>query len=277
MEKDLSNLKVLLDILHEHRFYTKKDLWQNFLVDPLALNKIITTANLTKDEVVIEIWPWPWVLTQALLATWAHVKAIEFDRDVIPILKWNLWNKPNLEIIHCNALEYQIMDKDYILCANIPYYLTSPILKYYLSGPFKPKRAILMVQKEVAHKICCRNEDQSILSLEVMLYWKPSIVLELNRNSFFPPPKVDSSVIFIDVYESPLISLEQIPKFWHLAEHLFKQRRKMISNTLASYKSLWREVANRILLEAKISPSSRPQTLTIAQWKAIIEIIGRGS
>lgn len=271
MTQSLTNQKYLCDVLHKFGFFTKKSMWQNFLVDQDILDKIIESAQIDPSDEVLEIGPGPWVLTNSLLKTWAKITSLEIDKDIIKVLEYTTWKPNNLMIINQNALEYKPQKSWYILCANIPYYITSPIIRHYLWWSTRPKRVILLVQKEVAQKICAKKWDYSVLSLQVSIYWNPKIICYVNKESFFPAPKVDSAVLYIDVYDNQLINKEDIFIFWDIAHHVFNEKRKKIINTLSKYREMWVDNAKYLLEKTWIDINVRPQELTIDDWNNLIK------
>ena len=271
--KSMTNQKFLRDTLHKFWFHTKKNLWQNFLIDKLSLEDIIDSAEISQDDNVIEIWPWPWVLTQQLVKKAKNVIALEIDETVIPVLKYATQEPENLTIIHQNAVEYVPQFSWYILCANIPYYLTSPLIRHFITSKNPPKRLVFLMQKEVAQRICEKPKNMSVLALEVLVFWKPTIELEVSREKFFPAPSVDSAVLKIEVFEKPLIEKSDLPMFWDLIHSCFSQKRKKISNTLAKYREMWLKKAQEIFEKTWVSGDLRPQALTIPQWDLIVQEI----
>ena len=159
------------------------------------------------------------------------------------------------------------------MCANIPYYLTSPIIRHYLWWDNRPKRVIFLIQREVAKKICEKPWHYSVLSLQVAIYWKAEIVGDVNRNSFFPVPKVDSSILRITVYDKPLILSEDLSLFWHIVHHSFTEKRKKIINTLCKYRQMWTNNAIALLEKSWIDQNNRPQALSIEDWKNLIKVL----
>lgn len=210
-----------------------------------------------------------------MVETGANITALEIDEKVIPILKYTTQNAKNLTILNQNALTFQPDDQPYILCANIPYYITSPILNHYLGGKQKPKRVIILMQKEVAQKICCKPKDMSTLSIQVHIYGKPEIVQIVKEDSFFPEPKVESAVLKITTYDTPRITIIDKQLFWKIIHHCFQQRRKKILNTLSSFQQLGTEKTKEILEESSIDTNARPQTLSIEQWNLLSENISK--
>lgn len=242
------------------------------MIDHFVLDDIIKCAEIISDDNVVEIGPWPWVLTQELIKTWAKVQALEIDDSVIPILKYTTWIADNLEIKKISALKFSPENSWFILCANIPYYLTSPILRHYLWNKNKPKRAILLLQKEVAQKICSKDSDFSVLSLQVKIYWNPKIIRNVQKWCFFPAPKVDSAVLRIDVFEKPLIHEDDILLFWDIVHFCFTEKRKKIINTLSKYRNMWQANALMLLEKSWINKDIRPQAVSINDWNNLITI-----
>ena len=268
----LTNQKYLRNILHKFGFFTKKNLWQNFLINKWILDQILISAKIKKHDDVIEIWPWPWVLTQELIKTWANITALEIDEKAICILKYITWEAKNLKILNINALKFIPKKSWFILCANIPYYLTSPIIRYYLWWKNKPKRVVFLLQKEVAQKICEKKWHDSVLSLQVKIFWTPEIITFIPKDNFFPIPKVDSALLRIKIFNKPLIPEKNILLFWDIIHHLFSEKRKKIINTLSKYKKIWQKNAIELLKKSWIDPNSRPQTLKINDWKNLIKL-----
>ena len=279
----LTDPQQLASLLKKFGFHTQKNLGQNFLICEKTLTNIIDAAEIDKEDEVIEIGPGPGALTQEILTSPAKkIEVLEVDKKIIPVLEHVLksyqasqsddgMSKEILRqaqddrvcIHNISALEFFPQKENYLLIANIPYYLTSPILRHYLAGEKKPKRVVLLVQKEVAEKICCKDSDQSILSLQVALYGKAEIVSIVKKDKFFPAPKVDSAIIRIDMYEKCLIPENQLKNFWKITKHAFAQKRKKIGNTLGKSFQIDFESAN-------IDPDRRPQTLSIKEWGSLL-------
>lgn len=274
-----SNTRELLELLKRENLWAQKKLGQNFLVNPEALKNIIKAADLSKTDNVMEIGPGLGILTEQLALHAGSVTCIELDQAIIPVLKKNLGleaNIPahtNIEILHQDALKTELPTHHYKLVANIPYYITSPILNHFLQ-PQKPDQQrpsliVLLVQKEVAQKVCAKDDDHSILSLEVQAFGKPSIVCNVGRNSFFPQPNVDSIVLKIETYPVPKIS--DIKMFFKLIKAAFSQKRKTLSNSLKTFIPENRGDLLKILDKAKVDPQRRPQSLTITEWQHLVE------
>lgn len=270
----LTNPQDLSQLLKQFGFYTNKDLGQNFLICEESLQAIIQAANITAADDILEIGPGPGVLTQALIQSPAKsVTALEIDEKVILILKYTTKENSKLTILHQNALEFQPPKSGYILTANIPYYLTSPIFRHFLAHKNPPKRAVVLVQKEVAEKICCKIDDQTILSLQIQMYGKPEIVKIVKKEKFFPAPKVDSAILKIEMFEKPLIPEKLLPLFWSITKQAFNQRRKKIGNTLGKQKVKSGKTFLEIFQKTSIDQDKRPQALTIEEWRKVCESI----
>lgn len=262
----------------------KKHLGQNFLNDASALAKIVNAANLSPTDFVVEIGPGLGVLTKELVKKTARVKAVELDESLIPILTRNLQqtNGPapaNLEIIHGDALTFPLPAEPYKLVANIPYYITSPILNHFLQPETaqqkRPDLIVLLVQKEVAEKVCATPGDHTVLSLQVQIFGKPEIMGIVGKNSFNPPPKVDSAILRVTPYPEPLI--QDTALFFKIIHTAFSQRRKTLLNSLGNFfkldngQKLPKEKIAALLEKAGIKPLARPQELTVADWQKLIE------
>lgn len=266
-----SNTTELLDLLKKHHLWANKNLGQNFLVNPQVLTKIIEAAELQKEDEVVEVGPGLGILTAQLAQHAKKVTAIELDQRVIPILNEQLADFDNVEIQLDDALKTPLPTHEYKLVANIPYYITSPLLNHFLQPKApqekRPQLIVLLVQKEVAEKICAQTGDHTILSLQVQIFGQPKIVCSVNKSSFFPQPKIDSAVIKITTYPAPIIS--NTPLFFKIIKRAFAQRRKTLLNSLQNGFHLPKEKVTDLLEKAGIPPQTRPQALTIPQWQKL--------
>jgi 16S rRNA (adenine1518-N6/adenine1519-N6)-dimethyltransferase len=256
----------------------KKSLGQNFLADPAALSKIVNAADLQPADFVVEIGPGLGALTSLLVKKSGRVQAVELDQSLIPPLTRNLRQPdgsipPNLQILHGDALKFPLPSHPYKLVANIPYYITSPILNHFLQpkrpAERRPGLIVLLVQKEVAEKVCAGPGDHSVLSLQVQVFGKPELLAKVGKNCFYPPPKVDSAILRITPYGEPLIP--DTARFLRLIHAAFSQRRKTLLNSLGNGLNLPKEKIAELLAKAGIKPSARPQELDIADWRNITE------
>ncbi len=261
MVGDLTNPAVLRDILKKYRLWAKKRFGQNFLVDRSVLDDIVRRADVGPEDFIVEVGPGPGVLTRELLARAKRVMVIEIDNEIIPVLKETThFYRDKLEIEHSHVLYVPTPSQEYKVVANIPYHLTSPILrKYLVEAEKRPVSMTLLVQKEVAEKIC-NTKKKSILSLFVEVFGNAEIVRIVPSQSFFPPPKVDSAVLHIDVSPESKISIH--PKLFFQAVKMgFHQPRKKIKNNLPSH----------ILEKAEIDVDLRAESLSIDDWVRVTE------
>lgn len=245
--------KELIQILNKEGFHADKKLGQNFLTCNGALKKIINAANIKKGELVYEIGPGLGFLTQALLNAGAKVHSVEVDRKIADYLEKHFADNKNFELEKGNILKAKLPHSRYKLVANIPYNITSPILRYFLQAPTRPTLIVLLVQKEVAEKICEKEGSHSMLSLQTQIFGKPQIIAKVGKGKFYPSPKVDSAIIKIETYKAPLI--KDTERFFSLISKAFTQKRKMLGKTIS----------------AKSFSQKRPQELSIEDWKTLID------
>ena len=264
-------------LLKRHGLRAHKSLGQNFLQDPLALEDIISAAEIQPTDTVLEIGPGLGSLTRYLAVAAREVVAVELDPNLLPPLKAVLAPYPNIRLVHGDILKLSpkdlITEKDYIVAANIPYYITSAVIRHLLEGEAKPRRIVLTVQKEVAERICAKPGDMSLLALSVQVYGEPRIAARIPADAFFPAPKVDSAVLCVDIYPSPLIRPELLRTFFKLIKAGFSQKRKTLRNSLSSGLHISPTDAADLLTRAHIDPQRRAETLSIDEWRTLGEII----
>ena len=262
-----------MQLLKREKIWTNKNLGQNFLINPTILDEIISAADLTNQDYIMEVGPGLGVLTEKLLEHAKTVHSIELDQQLIPYLKRTFSNNKTFELEEGTALKARLPDHPYKLVANIPYYITSPLLRHFLNpkdpAQLRPELIVLLVQKEVAQKICADANDQSILSLNVQIFGKPQIIQTVAPAIFFPIPKVDSAILKIEVYKEPLIT--NLKLFSQITRIAFAQRRKTLGNTIKNFTRQNREETEALLKSINIDPSQRPQTLSIQQWQTLID------
>lgn len=258
-------------LLKRHGLRAHKGLGQNFLQDPLALEQIVAAAEIQKSDTVLEIGPGLGSLTRYLAVSAREVVAVELDRNLLPPLKAILSPYGNVRLIHGDILKLSpkelISEEDYIVVANIPYYITSVVIRHLLENEPKPRRIVLTIQREVARRICAAPGDLSLLALSVQVYGKPRIAADIPAHAFFPPPKVDSSVLVVDIYPSPLIEETVLETFFKLIKAGFSQKRKTLRNSLSSGLHISPAQAADLLTRADIDPQRRAETLSIKEWE----------
>jgi len=183
---DLSNPKTVLELVKKHGLWAKKYLGQNFLVNSGALKKIVETAGISKNDHIVEVGPGLGVLTKELAKLAKKVTSIELDKSFFPILKESLGEYKNIEILHQDALRFIPPKTKYKVVANIPYNITSPLINHFLQAENKPESMTLLVQDEVAEKICTKDPKMTILSLQVALFGEAKLIKKVSKESFFP-------------------------------------------------------------------------------------------
>ena len=257
-------------LLQKHHLKPKKHLGQNFLIDPHALDRVMKVAKVDAKDEVLEIGSGLGSLTRLLASQAEHVTAVEIDDDMIPVLEEVLSPFDNVTLIHGDILKQDIADiihvDDYIVVANIPYYITSAVLRHLLEAHPKPRRMILTIQKEVATRICAKDGKMSLLSLSVQVYGHPSIEARIPAGCFYPTPEVESSVIAIELFPEPSIPSRSLDLFFKLAHAGFGQKRKTLRNSLSAGLSLSAEKSTQLLIDAGIDPQRRAETLSITEW-----------
>ncbi len=251
----------------------RKGLGQNFLTDPMVLDKVVEAAGVSRDDTVLEIGPGLGSLTRHLARAARRVVAVEIDGNLIPILQQVLTSEANVTVVHGNVLELnpaELMDNDpYLVVANIPYYITSAILRHLLDSTHRPQRLVLTVQREVAERICAAPGDMSLLALSVQVYGLPGPVLRIPAGAFYPPPKVDSTTLRVDLFPQPRIPASQLDNFFRLAKAGFSQKRKTLRNALSGGLGWKPEQTSHLLQTAGIDPQRRAETLTIDEWAGL--------
>ena len=265
------------EIIERYQVHPKKGMGQNFLFEEDCLARIAESANIQADESVLEIGPGLGSLTRHLARQAKTVIAVELDMNLVSILKNELSNHGNIKIIHGDILDMDpsdlFPDTEYLVVANIPYNITSLIIRHLLDAEKKPKRIILTVQKEVAERICECQGDMSLLALSVQIYGNPSCLFTIPAEAFHPVPQVDSAVVQINIYPQPLLPLSQMGIFFRLAKAGFSQKRKTLRNSLSPL--LGRIEAETSLLAAGIDPSRRPETLSISEWLSLCDHVAK--
>ena len=266
-------------VLKRHGLRADKSLGQNFLQDPLALEKIVEAAQIQPTDTVLEIGPGLGSLTRYLAAAAKEVVAVELDRKLLAPLKAALTPYPNARVIQGDILELPLGDvintAHYLVVANIPYYITSAVIRHLLESPAKPRRIILTIQKEVAERICAKPGDMSLLALSVQIYGMPRVEARIPAEAFFPAPKVDSAVLSIDIYPGPQIKEELLETFFKLIKAGFSQKRKTLRNSLSAGLHMSPVAADEMLAKASLDSKRRAETLSIEEWERISKIMNK--
>lgn len=253
----------------------KKSLGQNFLTSQSAVEKIVRAGELSDKDTVVEIGPGKGALTKALLATGAHVIAIEKDDDLVPFLT-NLFSTEiatgQFNLIHGDILDphltsYTLPLTPYKLIANIPYNITGEIIRMFLTAPHQPERMVVLVQKEVAERIVARDGKESILSISVKAFGTPKIIATVSAGSFSPKPNVDSAILAITNLSRKTLSTKNEERFFTFVKQGFSQKRKQLVSTLVTL--IPREKITDFLTSRKLPATARAEELSVDDWVAL--------
>ena len=250
----------------------KKSLGQHWLKDPEILADIAEAAELTCDDVVLEIGPGLGTLTSRLLARANSVTAVEFDTDLARKLPGQFPGK-KLTVVNQDILQFDLnqLPKNYKVVANVPYYITSKIVEKLMTAENKPSIAVLLVQKEVAERIAADPGNMSVLSVSVQIFAEAELDIEVPRQFFTPPPKVDSQVVVLRTRNNPLITPEDQRDFFRIVKAGFSAKRKKLRSSLSGGLGIDKSAVEELLKNAGISPDARAEDLAIEDWKRLLK------
>ena len=276
MEK-LSNPQVTIDIIKKYNFAFQKRFGQNFLIDAHVINKIVAAADITKDDIVLEIGPGIGTMTQYLAEAAGHVYAVEIDKNLLPVLDETLSEYDNVTVVNNDILKVDIRelvsDREVKVVANLPYYITTPIIMGLFENHIPASSITVMVQKEVAMRMQAGpgRKDYGALSLAVQYYAKPYIVANVPPNCFMPRPNVGSAVIRLTKHEKPPVEVEDEALMFRLIRASFNQRRKTLQNGIhnAANLSFSKEHVVDALNALGLPESVRGEALTLEQFAAL--------
>ncbi len=262
-------------LLRHFGIQPRKSLGQNFLVSEAAAWRIVTAARLEPSDVVLEVGPGLGALTVCLARSVERVVAVELDAQLIPVLEYTLASYSNVKLVHSDILAQEpaslVEARRYKVVANIPYYITSALIRHLLASDTRPVLMVLTVQEEVARRIVAEPGEMSLLALSVQLYGKPEIVTRLKPGSFFPSPQVASAVVRVDLDPAgrPALGLGDETRLFRIARAGFGQRRKQLRNALAAGLGWSRERVEAALAQAGVAPQRRAETLSVDEWVAL--------
>ena len=283
----LGNPKGTIEILKKYNFNFQKRFGQNFLIDSNILAKIVESAEVTKEDFVLEIGPGSGTMTQYLAESAREVVAVEIDKSLIPILGDTLSSYDNVTVINEDILKVDIerlvqeknQGKPIKVVANLPYYITTPIIMGLFESHVPLKSITIMVQKEVADRMQVGpgTKDYGALSLAVQYYARPEVIAYVSPACFIPKPNVGSAVIRLDRYEKPPVETEDEAFLFAVIKAAFNQRRKTLANGLANARELGitRQQAEEALLQMELSPSIRGEALTLREFADLSNILYR--
>jgi len=256
----------------------KKSLGQNFLVDQAAARRIVAAADLSPADAVLEIGPGLGALTRLLAQAAAQVVAVELDQRLIPVLEHELAAFSNVHLIHGDILELELaslLRPAYKVVANIPYYITSAVLRRLLEAAVRPALMVLTVQEELARRIVAAPGEMSLLAVSVQFYGRPEIVARLKAGAFYPRPQVDSAVVRIHIrpQAQALCTGTDADLFFQVVKAGFSQRRKQLRNALSAGLGRPRELIEAALARAGVDAQRRAETLAVEEWVALAEAL----
>jgi len=278
-------------LLRAHALHPRKSLGQNFLVDPVALGRIIAAADLSSDDLVVEVGAGLGTLTRPLAERSGHVLALELDDRLVEILREQLADLPNVEIVHGDVLQFSgsaslpggtLTNRNYKVVSNLPYNITSAVLRHFLEKEPRPRLMVVTVQREVAERIVAGPGKMSLLAVSVQFYGRPHIVTRIPAGAFYPPPQVDSAVVRIDVTEQPAVWLEEDADadridetaFFRVVRAGFSQKRKTLRNSLSAGLGLSPASVEKVLEQAGVNPQRRAETLSLQEWAHLVRPLG---
>ena len=276
--RGLSDIGTIKDILHRHGFTFSKALGQNFLINPSVCPRMAELSGAGEGVGVIEIGPGIGVLTNELCQLADKVVAVELDKRLIPVLGETLAEYDNVKVINADVLELDLnkliedefSGMEVVICANLPYYITSPVIMKLLEDKLPITAITVMVQKEAAQRICAPvgSRESGAVTVSVNYYAEPSLQFHVSAGSFMPAPKVDSAVIRLDVRKEPPVITDE-EKFFRVVKAAFSQRRKVISNSLSSGLKMSKDEINEVLAAANVPSNARAEKLCLDDFAAI--------
>ncbi len=249
----------------------KKSLGQHWLFDSKSLGAICDAAGIEPSDTVLEIGPGLGPLTVELTARAKQVIAIELDERLARELPARI-PAANLSVVHADFLHYDLsqLPTDYKVVANVPYYVTSLIIRALLESKTPPSRAVLLVQKEVAQRLAAKPGDMSILAISAQFYAEVSLGMVVTADKFDPPPKVDSQVVIFDLRTKPLFADIEPKQFFRIVKAGFSEKRKTLRNSLSGGLGITKDQSEIILKDAGIDPGVRAETLSLEQWHNLV-------
>ena len=253
----------------------KKSLGQHWLHDAAILRGIVAAVGITSDDTVLEIGPGLGTLTSHLIDTGAQVIAVEYDESLLGPLKARFADAPNFMLEYADILrfDFSALPAGYKIAANIPYYITSHLLRVLTDSPTPPVQAALLVQKEVAERVCAAPGDMSILAVAVQLEYEASLGDLVPAALFTPPPKVDSQVLILKKRSTPLFANLEKDRFMRLVKAGFSAKRKTLRNTLSAGMHLAKADIDARLSSVSIDPVRRAETLSLEEWHALYTVL----
>ncbi|MCK6630322.1 MAG: 16S rRNA (adenine(1518)-N(6)/adenine(1519)-N(6))-dimethyltransferase RsmA [Anaerolineae bacterium] len=274
----------LSTLLKKYNLQPRKSLGQNFLIDPVHLAKIVAVAELSPADTVLEIGPGPGVLTRLLAEKAGQVIAVELDPHMVNLLRNEYGHLENLTVVEADILQTdpgQLLSSIspnpqppvYKVVANLPYYITSAVIRHLLESSPRLQRVVVTVQKEVAQRMVAKPGQMSLLAVSVQFYGQPTLAHHIPAGAFYPAPKVDSAVVRIDAFTQPSVAVTDADRFFRVVKAGFGQKRKQLKNALATGLHRPMPQITEALTNSNIDPTRRAETLTLAEWARLAEIL----
>lgn len=280
----LSDIGTIKDILGRHGFTFSKSLGQNFLINPSVCPRMAEYSGADSGVGVIEVGPGIGVLTNELCQLADKVVAVELDKRLLPVLEETLAEYDNLKVVNADVLEldlHKLIEEEFegmevVVCANLPYYITSPVIMKLLEDKLPITAITVMVQKEAAQRICAEvgSRQSGAVTVSVNYYAQPEMLFGVSAGSFMPAPKVDSAVIRLDILKQPPVEVNDEKKFFEVVKAAFSQRRKILANSLSSGLSIEKAKIFEILAECGIDENIRAEKLTLQNFADIANKLG---
>lgn len=276
-------------LMREHSVSAKKSLGQNFIIEPKIIQRIADAAECDKQDLILEIGPGLGSLTQKLAEQAGQVVTVEIDKTLLPALAESLAPYDNIQLINADAMQTDFaallaphlsrpdLHEGFMAVANLPYYITTPLIMRFLESDTPWRRLVFMVQKEMAERMQAApgGKDYGALSLAVQYRAKASIAFKVPATVFLPRPKVDSAVIVLDRLSAPPVGVQDETLLFEIIRAGFNQRRKTIANSLSRVLKLDKDLIGMALNEAQINPTRRAETLTLAEFAEVANALAR--
>lgn len=283
MPDSLSDPRALRELLQRHGLHLSKSLGQNFLINPSVCPRMAQSCGADSCKGVLEIGPGVGVLTRELSLAAKKVVAVELDHRLLPILDETLAGCANVEVVQGDILKldlHRLIDEKFgggpiCVCANLPYYITSPVIMALLEGGLPLTAVTVMVQREAAQRLCAPPGVRECGAVSVSVHYRsrPRVLFQVGRGSFLPPPNVDSAVIRFDMLDEPPVTVRSEDALFRVARGAFAQRRKTAANSLAGALRLPKAVVEGRLTEAELPPNARAEQLTLEQLGALADAL----
>ncbi len=285
---NLTNILTIKDILSRHGFTFSKSLGQNFLINPSVCPRMAEFCGAKEGVGVIEVGPGVGVLTHELCLRADKVVSIELDKRLLPVLSETLAEHDNIKVINDDILKIdlkKLIEEEFkgmrvVVCANLPYYITSPVIMKLLEEKLPIDAITVMVQKEAAERICAKvgTRQSSAVTVAVNYYSEPALLFHVSSGSFMPAPKVDSAVIRLDVSSEPRVKAKDEKTFFKVVKAAFAQRRKTVVNSISSGMGVGKSTLGEILFECGLSQTARAEQLTLTDFAKIADgVFERGN